>query len=306
MVFNWRNNLALFLVLLSGVYYNAALSQEYKIKSSSSISRNVRNQTKTMLQDVRSDKNDTSIDDPDIKYFNNWSKVKQINVVNRIGHTLLSVSNIPENKQVTFSVERKYSANSYADLRDNIVIYRGILNYIENEDELAFVIGHELGHVEQKHVKKGFVRNVAFNALGITVGALTNTSTLPLSAGILADNKFSRNEEFIADQRSIDFLVMAGYNPLACVSILYKIGSNYHDFNKNHPSTNKRIYADYKYIEQKYPQYLKKGFNTQAYGYAVEEIESMKPVQNTQLKYRNKNKNNKNEIPINNTENNEE
>ena len=284
MVFNWRNSLTISLVLSAFIYCNPVCSQTYKVKSSSSVSRNVRNQTKAAPVDLRQDKNDTEDDAPSGNYFNNWSTVKQINVINRIGHTLLSVSDIPADRQVKFSIERKYSANAYTDFSNNVILYRGILNYVENEDELAFIIAHELGHVEQSHVKKGIARTVAISTLGVVAGALSNTGPVPLAGGAVANSKLSRNDELKADQRGIDFLVSAGYNPLAAISILYKIGNNYVDFYRSHPNVNKRIYADYKYIESHYPNYIQQGFNTQSYEYALESIKKNTSNKNVTVK----------------------
>lgn len=273
MVFSWKNCLKGLLILSVGFYLSPVCAQSYKVKSSSSISRNVRSQTKVAPVDLRQDKNDTEDDAPSVNYFHNWSTVKQINVINRIGHTLLSVSDIPDDKQVKFSIARKYSANAYTDFSNNVILYRGILNYVENEDELAFIIAHELGHVEQCHVKKGIARTVAISTLGVVAGALSNTGPVPLAGGAVANSKLSRNDELKADQRGIDFLVSAGYNPLAAISILYKIANNYVDFYRSHPNVNKRIYADYKYIEANYPNYIQQGFNTQSYEYALLSIQ---------------------------------
>lgn len=284
MVFNWRNSLIISLMLSAFIYCNPVCAQTYKVNSSSSVSRNVRSQTKAAPVDLRQDKNDTEDDDPSGNYFNNWSTVKQINVINRIGHKLISVSDIPADKQVKFSIARKYSANAYTDFCNNVVLHSGILNYAENEDELAFIIAKELVHVEQSHVNTKIARTVAVSVLVSAARFVTNTGFVPIKGGAIRNAKFSRNDEFKADKRGIDFLVAAGYNPLAAISILYKIGTNYVDFYQSHPNVNRRIYEDYMYIEANYPNYIQQGFYTQSYEYALESIKKNTSNKNVTVK----------------------
>ncbi len=78
-----------------------------------------------------------------------------------------------------------------------------------------------------------------------------------------------RGRENDADLLGIDYLVKKGYNPLAGISIMYKIGDVYPDLFVDHPSTDKRVVTMYKYVSEKYPQYISKGFNTDAYKEAV-------------------------------------
>lgn len=60
--------------------------------------------------------------------------------------------------------------------------------------------------------------------------------------------KMSRSEEYEADITGADLMTKAGYNPLAMVSVLYKIGGNYKDFTSAHPSGDKRTMYIYDYI----------------------------------------------------------
>ena len=82
-------------------------------------------------------------------------------------------------------------------------------------------------------------------------------------------SKMDRGLENDADELGLDFLVKAGYNPLAGISIMYKIGANYSDFWADHPSTDKRVVSMYNYVAEKYPQFTQKGFETDAYNEAV-------------------------------------
>ena len=67
------------------------------------------------------------------------------------------------------------------------------------------------------------------------------------------------------DISGIDFMVKAGYNPLAAISMMNKILDRTWDIVSYHPSGDKRMIAAYNYIEKKYPKYLEGGYDTISY-----------------------------------------
>ena len=279
MVFN-RRNYGLKILLLGIILciscsnISCAAATKYKVPASGG--KTYTNTTNTVQGQNQTIETGTEMNvypsDSAKNYTKNWSVAKQLNVVNRIGNSLRAVSNIPPDRDVTFTVARKYSANAHADFHNNVVVYRGLLNYIENEDELASIIAHELGHVEQKHVKKNIARSVGVLLAGTAVDTIAGTGGLATTSAHYTNLKFTRKDEYKADERGIDLMVLAGYNPLATISILYKIGTNYIEFWQDHPATPKRIFHDYLYIKKKYPQYIDKGFDTTAYKYAYQNI----------------------------------
>jgi predicted Zn-dependent protease len=262
MVFN-RRNFVKFLILsiLCVTLYCPAYAEKYKANSN----KKYASTTQTTQNAVYINRN---------SFAYGWSEEQQNNAVKRIGTSLLSKSKIPSSRQVAFLVVQQDEVNAYTDQNNNVVVYRGILPYLEKEDELAFIIAHELGHVEQYHVVRGMFRSGILSILTSFIGTKTNTGNLSGVAGDMAYKKFSRNDEFKADKRGIDFLVAAGYNPLASICVLYKIGSNYMDIWADHPSTEKRITKDYLYIEENYPQYIEKGFNSTYYNKALTQIQA--------------------------------
>ena len=155
-----------------------------------------------------------------------------------------------------------------------------MIDYCEDEDELAFVIGHELGHAVSNHVIKTAGTNVA-------TGVVTSIAEYSVDQAIdnkwarwgakiaigqtgnAVKNKLQRGRETDSDLLSIDYVVAAGYNPLAGISIMNKIGENYADFWSDHPSTDKRVISMYNYIKKKYPEYLKEGYDTKSYQQAI-------------------------------------
>ncbi len=209
-----------------------------------------------------------------------------------MGKMLIKNSSLP--KPVTFIFSSDSTINAYAEITGKITVFRGLLDYCESEDELAFVVGHELSHIQNNDSLKQTIANKTI-AVGGSVGAsyakskisskLSNRlSTFGIDAKGMADtavgtvqqaasSKYSRMHESRADQCSIDYVVKSGYNPLAGISIMFKIGDNYEDLFEDHPSTEKRLQNMYDYIAKEYPQFISKGFNTEAYQNALKNIQ---------------------------------
>lgn len=220
----------------------------------------------------------------DIKpYYDNWTSSQAFNTINHIGTKLVSNSGI--DKKIYFVVVEDKDANASTDVNNKIEVNTGLLKYVETEDELAFAIGHEIGHVSKTHVKKSIARKTALALTGVTgtalsvLGVISDSSKMTKAGAILtggtvlggvANKKLSRGQETTADKASIDYLVNAGYNPLASISLLNKISGNYFDFFSDHPSGEKRIKRAYKYIQAKYPQYIENGYNTTSYKRAMQ------------------------------------
>ena len=66
----------------------------------------------------------------------------------------------------------------------------------------------------------------------------------------------------------------AGYNPLAGIAIMYRIGDNYNDIFTDHPSTDKRVVKMYNHASENSPKELKKGYDSVYYNEAISIMKS--------------------------------
>ncbi len=110
-----------------------------------------------------------------------------------------------------------------------LILWTGALLRVRNEAELAFVIGHEVGHYRAQHVLKEWRRskNVsawtsAFEVASSGVGAPIAGSVGTL-AGTAALSSFSREQEGEADKLGFSEMVARGYDPQAAVDLWARI-----------------------------------------------------------------------------------
>ncbi|MCP3874335.1 MAG: M48 family metalloprotease [Desulfobacteraceae bacterium] len=124
--------------------------------------------------------------------------------------------------------------NAYAFPGGSIAVTRGILLKLNNEAELASLLGHELGHVNARHsaeqISKGQISSllvqglaVAASTQGAGLGELTQKLGM-LSQGLLL-SKYSRDNEREADYLGNEYMVKAGYPSKGFVGLMEILNS---------------------------------------------------------------------------------
>ncbi|RCK78057.1 MAG: hypothetical protein OZSIB_1833 [Candidatus Ozemobacter sibiricus] len=115
------------------------------------------------------------------------------------------------------------TVNAFAIPGGNIFIYKGMLDFVGSDDELAAVLAHELAHAERRHSLKHFRQSVAFQLLlQKAVKNKRDRETWGALVGALTMLKFSREDEVEADDLGQAKLFAAGFNPAAQVVLWEK------------------------------------------------------------------------------------
>ncbi|HQG29685.1 MAG TPA: M48 family metalloprotease, partial [Candidatus Ozemobacteraceae bacterium] len=115
------------------------------------------------------------------------------------------------------------TVNAFAIPGGNIYIYKGMLDFIGSDDELAAVLAHELAHAERRHSLKQLRQNAAFQLLlQKAVKSGRDRDTWGQVVGALTMLKFSRDDEYEADEIGQTRLTNAGFNPLGQVVLWEK------------------------------------------------------------------------------------
>ncbi|MBP7828335.1 MAG: M48 family metalloprotease [Kiritimatiellae bacterium] len=121
--------------------------------------------------------------------------------------------------------------NAYTFPAGSMATTRGILLNLQNEDELAALLGHEIGHVNYRHTAEAMTKNLMITGLVIVAALAVEASTgeeeyTPwitglgaLGSGLLLA-KYSRSNEQEADKVGMDYMVKAGYSPEGMVGLM--------------------------------------------------------------------------------------
>ncbi len=195
-----------------------------------------------------------------------WDSEASLVRVNNIGLKILKANGLPDT--ITFKVSDDESINAYANINKEVYVFRGLLEYVQSDDELAGVIAHELGHIVNAHCAKQTVINVIASTLKPTTDSDKLNTTIQ-TAQQLSLLKVSRDDEYEADRTAVDLLVKAGINPLSTISVLNKICGNYFDLLQTHPSGEKRLLSIYDYTNYNYPKIVKAGYGEESYNKAL-------------------------------------
>ncbi|GAB4139721.1 MAG: M48 family metalloprotease [Sphingomonadales bacterium] len=127
----------------------------------------------------------------------------------------------------TFTLLNSKVVNAFALPGGYVYISRGLLALMNDEAELASVLGHEVGHVTARHSARRQTQSVFGGLLGMGVGILTGSSEL----GRLASQgtqlyllSYSRGQEYEADQLGVRYMTRAGYDPYGSARMLASLG----------------------------------------------------------------------------------
>jgi len=135
----------------------------------------------------------------------------------------------------SFQVVNATYINAYAFPGGSIAITRGILLSIDNEAELAALMGHELGHVNARHtaqqMTKGTLTQAVIGGLAVATGATWGSGAGQLasqlgmiSAGALLAS-YSRDNEREADDLGLEYMVRSGYGADGFVGLMDMLNS---------------------------------------------------------------------------------
>ncbi len=144
--------------------------------------------------------------------------------VDRVGSSLARRGERPE-LVFHFEVLNTPALNAFALPGGFVYVTRGMIERLSTEDELAMVLGHEVGHVTARH---GAARISQIYALqyGTLLGAVISPRTLGSYGDLInialnvALSKYSREQESQADRLGIDYAVEAGYQPEGGVTVM--------------------------------------------------------------------------------------
>ena len=153
--------------------------------------------------------------------------------VNAIGQKLAAVSHRPD-IEYSFTVIDSPDINAFALPGGFIYINRGLMLYLNSEDQLAAVLGHEIGHVTARHSVRQQAASQSNSVLAGVLVVATGVSSLGETSSLLGGallSGYGRDMELESDGLGAEYLANAGYDPLAMVEVIGVL-KNHEDFTK--------------------------------------------------------------------------
>lgn len=178
------------------------------------------------------------------------------NYINQTGKNIAARTHRPHMPYSFRGVNATY-VNAYAFPGGSIAATRGILLDLENEAQLAALLGHELGHVNARHTAEQMSKSTLINLFvgGLATVAGTQSSGLGslasqlgmVGAGALLAS-YSRNNEREADALGLEYMVQAGYNANGFVGLMDMLRRT----SKYNPSAIELMFATHPMSDERY------------------------------------------------------
>ncbi|WP_409198706.1 M48 family metallopeptidase [Methanobrevibacter acididurans] len=187
-------------------------------------------------------------------------------LINAVEDYLLKIGRIDYTENYydwEFHLVSSNTVNAFCMPGGKIVVYSGILSIANNEEKIAFILGHEMAHALLDHsrtqasnykAKNTLTTVTRVGSLALDFAGLGGLGDITRAAVNVADigsefllmKPFGRSQELEADKLGMMIIYLAGYNirniPLFWQD-MSKQNSNAHDFFSTHPSDQKRIDA---------------------------------------------------------------
>jgi metalloendopeptidase OMA1, mitochondrial len=178
-------------------------------------------------------------------------------MVTRVGSRIAAVTGHPEYKWEYRLIQDDKQVNAFALPGGKVAVYTGILPITHDENGLAAVLGHEIGHVIARHGGERVSQQMLVNVgLETTMAALSsgNPATVQAVASLLGAGAtvgvllpWSRAQESEADHLGLILMAKAGYDPHASRDLWVRMAAASKgsgkppEFLSTHPSDPTRI-----------------------------------------------------------------
>lgn len=192
------------------------------------------------------------------------------NYVNLVGRGLAPYSNRPDIKY-RFAILNSDEINAYSCPGGYTFVTKGLLKQLDNEDQLAGVLAHEIAHVSQRHIEKEIKKQKSMGAVfeaGMTYahdsGNISGAEKEAIeklgeaSWDILISKGLAQTDEFESDRVGTDNIYKMGYNPYGVYQVLEKLeklekaggGGKMKVIMSTHPPASKRLKQLEKHIKK--------------------------------------------------------
>ena len=166
----------------------------------------------------------------------------------RIRDSILNSGNVVHKDDFLWQIriiEDDSMLNAFCTPGGYIYVYTGLIKFLDAENELAGVMGHEIAHADERHSTEALTKAYGLDVLfAILLG--DNNALSQVAQGLL-NLSYSRNNETESDQRSVEYLYPTAYDARGAAKFFEKMlaggGSTVPQFLSTHPNPENRVEA---------------------------------------------------------------
>jgi len=176
----------------------------------------------------------------------------------QVSRKVIKSFKLPAPMSITVHYVNDDTVNAFATLGGHIVLYRGLLEKLTHEDELAMVIAHEVAHIKYRHpilsMSHGVVVGLVLSVISSSVGDSV-ASDIMGTTGMASLLRFSREYEYQSDKEAINSLIKIYGHAEGALGLFKVFESEFgkdqsFEFLATHPLTNNRITQTKEMIER--------------------------------------------------------
>jgi beta-barrel assembly-enhancing protease len=141
-----------------------------------------------------------------------------------------------------FHIADDKSINAFATMGGYVYVTSGLMKAADNEAQLASVMGHEIGHIEKRHLLAQIKQNMI--ARGLVASTLGQSQLANMGVELLVSRPLSRQDEYQADQVGLRILRDSNYATSAMPTFMRKLvrgGGGTPTFLSSHPAVPDRL-----------------------------------------------------------------
>jgi MAF protein len=128
-----------------------------------------------------------------------------------------------------------------------IYVYKGLIDKLDNDDELACILAHEVAHVVARHSIKKLQAIMGYSILRILTAVVPKGAELGSAADVAFTEiilGYARDDELLADQLASRYAKLSGYNPQSMIDFLVKL----QEINRRKPLQPKNYFKTHPYV----------------------------------------------------------
>ena len=187
-----------------------------------------------------------------------------------VGHKIINQSNAQKSPYVGnfnfYLLDDPNMINAFALPGGQIFITRALFNRLENEAQLAGVLGHEIGHVINRHaaehMAKGQLGQMLATSAGVAASDEGGRGTGAAMAAMMVNQMFQlhygREDEKESDNYGLQYMQQAGYDPHEMLGVMRILGEankggKQPEFLSTHPHPETRIEVIKAFLKEHFP-----------------------------------------------------